>query len=90
MHLQSLMNVNNVSNLSEAADKRLKSKTSDFFRKLYSEDCPEEDCEELTSPCCSKKLNTVFGTIPVQVRCELCKNTFLLKEILKQEGIIKI
>lgn len=91
MRPQSLMDIKKVDDLKNYVDEGLKNKTSTFFSKLFSqEDCPQEDCEELTSPCCSKKLNTIFGSFPVKVECELCKMTFLLKEVLKQEGIIKV
>ena len=50
-----------------------------------SEDCPEEDeeCKELTCPECGEKpLHTVFGTLPLQVKCSACSGLFFLKEII--------
>jgi len=46
-------------------------------------DCPEgEDCSDLLSECCNAILITVFGTIPLQVKCEDCGKTYVLRSLL--------
>jgi len=47
------------------------------------EDCPDgEDCSDLLSECCNAILTTVFGTVPLQVKCEDCGKTYVLRSLL--------
>lgn len=47
------------------------------------EDCPDgEDCSDLLSECCNAALSTVFGTIPLEVKCAECEKTYVLRELL--------
>lgn len=53
-------------------------------------DCPEdvEDCSEVVSPCCNSPMSTIFGTLPLKVRCKQCEKEYffgpLMKELLKR------
>ena len=55
------------------------------------QDCPEdvEDCRDVTSPCCDAQLSTVFGTLPLKVRCKSCGVEYfmgkLMRDLLKSE-----
>ena len=62
------------------------------FLQLYNkaskagEPCPPgEDCSDLVSECCSAILTTVFGTLPLRVRCTSCDKRYVLREILESE-----
>ena len=59
-------------------------KISEFFKLLYRkpEDCEDDDCDEVVCPDCKGALATVFGTLPLEVRCKVCKKKFTLREIL--------
>ena len=61
-------------------------KISEFMRLMYAnEDCEEgdEDCEDILSPCCGDKLETVFGSsFPLKVKCLSCHKEFVLKQIV--------
>lgn len=59
------------------------------FLQLYSkaskagEPCPPgEDCSDLVSECCSAILTTVFGTLPLEVKCLDCGKRYLLRKVL--------
>lgn len=46
---------------------------------------PGEDCSDLVSECCSAILTTVFGTLPLEVKCTSCGRCYVLREILASE-----
>lgn len=56
-----------------------------FFEavKKASSPCPEDDCDEIKSPCCNAVVSTVFATIPLEVKCSMCGATYVLRELLK-------
>lgn len=63
------------------------SKLGEFFTLMEKSagkvPCLEgEDCSELTSPCCEKELETVFGSLPLVVFCTSCKKEYILRELL--------
>ena len=66
-------------------------KVQEFFqlfqqsKKQQENPCPEddEDCSDLLSPCCNLILSTVFGTLPLEVKCSGCGKSYLLKDVLK-------
>ena len=70
--------------LSEKEIKEAQSKISEFMSHLYKseEDCKDDDCEELNCPECQGQLESVFGTLPLQVECKSCKRKFVLRELL--------
>ena len=43
-----------------------------------------EDCPDLLSSCCGAILSTVFGTLPLQVECVVCKQIYLLKDVISK------
>ena len=45
---------------------------------------PEDDCTDLLSTCCGAILTTVFGTLPLQVECSICKQCYLLREVISK------
>lgn len=59
-------------------------KLSEFLRLFYKkdEDCKDDDCEDVTCPTCKGPLETVFGSLPLQVKCKSCSAVYLLREIL--------
>jgi uncharacterized protein (UPF0212 family) len=59
-------------------------KVSEFLSRLYrnKEDCIEDDCEEVVCPECKGMLETVFGSLPLQVKCKSCGSVYILREIL--------
>lgn len=58
-------------------------KIRDFFKIMLDNDCIEDDCDEISSPCCSEKMQIVFGTLPLEVRCTSCDEKFLLRDIVE-------
>jgi len=54
----------------------------DIMKK--SEDCPDdEDCDDVHCPDCGgTPLCSIFGTLPLKVKCSLCGGEFLLKDIV--------
>lgn len=60
-------------------------KFGEFFKRMKrkNEDCPEDDdCGEMTSPCCDIKVEIIFGSYPLQVRCTKCGSNYSLRETL--------
>lgn len=55
------------------------------FMKLVSDPCLNlrEDCGNIQAPCCGGDLETVFGTLPLQVKCKSCGQVHLLKDLVK-------
>lgn len=54
-------------------------------RETKKEPCsPEDDCTDLLSSCCGAILTTVFGTLPLQVECSICKQCYLLKDVISK------
>jgi len=64
----------------------IRSSIKTFFNKLtgQDEDCLEDDCDELLSPCCQAKLHTIFGTLPLEVKCEKCESIYKLSDLVKE------
>jgi DNA-directed RNA polymerase subunit RPC12/RpoP len=52
----------------------------EMMKKAGDEDC--EDCEELTCSGCGGKLDTIFGTLPLEVECKSCGSKYLLFKLL--------
>jgi hypothetical protein len=53
------------------------------FMKLMTEDCKNDpDCDEILSPCCKSVLETVFGSLPLQVVCRACSKSYLLRDLV--------
>jgi len=46
--------------------------------------CIEEDCSDILSPCCNGLLENKFGSLPLQVICKSCGNSYLLKDLLEK------
>ena len=80
----------------ELFEKAGKSSDSDKVREFFKliedlsikkqkkeEPCPDDDCGDLLSECCGVSLKSVFGTIPLQVKCSKCEKTYILRELLK-------
>ena len=59
-------------------------KLSELMRRLYKpeEDCDEGDCAELTCRACGSMLETVFGSLPLEVQCTECHTKYILRELL--------
>ena len=57
---------------------------SELMRRLYKpeDDCDEDDCEDLTCPDCGSTLETVFGSLPLEVQCTACSKMFVLRTLL--------
>ncbi len=58
---------------------------SEFFEKMKrkDEDCPEDDdCGEVTSSCCNVKVETIFGSLPLKVKCTECGVQYLLRDLI--------
>lgn len=75
------------STLADFSNKDTPNSIQHFLKKLVdpcAED-PNEDCGELLSPCCQEKLTTVFGTLPLEVKCEKCGLHHFLREIVPKE-----
>lgn len=68
----------------DKSDASSKDIISEFMRRLYNpeEDCKDDDCDELTCPKCKGVLQTVFGSLPLEVECVECKNKYVLKQLL--------
>jgi len=49
------------------------------------QECPEDvdDCNEITSPCCNAKVSTIFGTLPLLVRCFGCGEQYRMGELVR-------
>jgi len=49
------------------------------------QECPEDvdDCDEITSPCCNAKVSTLFGTLPLVVRCFQCGQQYRMGELVR-------
>lgn len=58
-------------------------KIRSFFKMMLDNDCIEDDCDEISSPCCSTKMQIVFGTLPLEVMCNSCNNRFMLRDLVK-------
>ena len=41
-----------------------------------------DDCQDLLSPCCNFALDTVFGTLPLEVVCLSCNKSYILHDLL--------
>lgn len=74
-----------VGNLSESLPAQVgdlvdpRSKLAEFFKVL--KDCPEP-CGEIQCPNCSGEVETVFGSLPLQVICKNCRTVSLLRNLL--------
>lgn len=55
--------------------------------KAQGKDCPDNDCDDLLSKCCNKGMVTVFGTMPLLVKCVKCDKTYVLRELLNVEKV---
>lgn len=57
---------------------------SGLLRRLYhpDEDCDESDCDELVCLECGAPLETVFGSLPLEVQCTACSTIFILRHLL--------
>lgn len=56
------------------------------FMSLLTEDCKNDpDCDEILSPCCASVLETVFGSLPLQVVCVSCKKSYLLRDLVQPD-----
>ena len=42
-----------------------------------------DDCDEITSPCCGAQVFTVFGTLPLLVRCSDCDKQYKMGELVR-------
>lgn len=49
------------------------------------QDCPEDvdDCDEIRSPCCNAPVSTLFGTLPLIVRCFQCAQQYRMGELVR-------
>lgn len=49
------------------------------------QDCPEDvdDCDEIRSPCCNARVSTLFGTLPLVVRCFQCAQQYRMGELVR-------
>lgn len=56
-----------------------RSKLAEFFKILR--DCPEP-CGEIQCPNCAGEVETVFGSLPLQVVCKNCKTVSLLRNLV--------
>jgi len=63
----------------------IKSSIKTFFNKLtgQDEDCAEDDCDEILSPCCQDELSVVFGTLPLKVQCKNCEKVYELNKLVR-------
>lgn len=43
----------------------------------------EDDCDEVRSPCCSAQMETIFGTLPLEIKCLECGKVHLMRDIGK-------
>jgi hypothetical protein len=75
--------VTNLNDILASSPEDLKKVLSEFTRRLYrpSEDCPEEDCDPIVCECggCFK---TVFGSLPLLLKCEDCEKVVPLSDFL--------
>lgn len=62
----------------------LNDKLQEFMKLMNDEDCrkKKEDCRDVVSPCCSSVVATVFGTLPLKVKCSKCGNEFSLRDLV--------
>lgn len=70
--------------INDKTDPEVTNPLSELMRKLYhpEEECDEADCEDLTCPDCGSVLETVFGSLPLEVQCIVCSKVFILRELL--------
>lgn len=70
-----------------------KAKVREFFKLMEDlsskkhkkeEPCPDDDCGDLLSECCDSPYLSIFGTIPLQVKCSKCEKTYILRELLNK------
>jgi len=49
------------------------------------ENCPEDvdDCSDVVSSCCGAVVDTIFGTLPLQVKCRECGELYMLGELMR-------
>lgn len=56
-----------------------------LFELMYSEDCKSDpECEELNCVECDGILETVFGSVPLLVKCLECEKEFILRDLVKE------
>ena len=72
-------------------DSKIQDKLNEFFEVFKSGKKPckggedDSDCPDLLSPCCNAVLKTCMGTLPLQVTCKDCGNSYKLKELLDKD-----
>jgi len=58
----------------------------DMLLKAKNGECiDDQPCNEVLSPCCGKALDQVFGSLPVEVICKECGNSYKLRELITKE-----
>lgn len=73
------------STLADFTDSSTPNPLQHFLKKLAdpcSDGDTEDDCGELTSPCCQAQLSTIFGSLPLEVKCGSCNKVFLLRDLV--------
>lgn len=58
-------------------------KVREFVDLMLNNDCEDNDCDEILSPCCSNKIDIIFGSLPLEVKCQKCNNKMLFSELIK-------
>ena len=80
----------NLDDMVESSAEPIDNKLSEFLellkrgKKANDEDCdePDEECEEIKSECCGSKLKTIFGSLPLKVKCEKCSEEYVFGELI--------
>ena len=57
-------------------------KVREFVDLIFDDDCEDDDCDEILSPCCSNKIDIVFGSFPLEVECQKCGNRTLFSKLI--------
>lgn len=87
-HVKDLRNL--LAMVAKARQQKAASVQKPAEEKKPDSDCPEdiEDCSEVVSPCCGVPVSTIFGTLPLKVRCKQCEKEYflgpLMRELLKK------
>lgn len=55
-----------------------------LFELMYDEDCKKDpECEEVVCEC-GGFFETVFGSVPLLIKCNECGNTCILRDLVKE------
>lgn len=72
--------------LEKATGKNPLKESTEIVEEANEEDCPDgDDCSDFISECCNAGLVTVFGTVPLKVKCIKCEKTYVLRELLNTQ-----